>query len=312
MKGGEIQLIGIDFMYEGSSLTNDFEMMMCLPEDEQEFATRTINKGELTSVRPRPNHYGVTYDDTLKLDFFIMKKAGCYKQEDFKMTADELNAVRRWLESSKKPSELILITEEGETGESSIPATVVFYYGIFTSVQPYTIGGECYGLTLEFTCDSPYGYSDEEILSVFINSSGSTKTLRYKNESADKESYIKPKIIITSEDTFGDGETLTITNASDSNHSMNVILPEGLSEIIIDCEKKIITDGSGNLVPMSDIGINNPITDEYNFIATDQYLFYWLSLVYGDNSITVTPSSTNTIKKVTLRFRYIIKSGGFE
>ena len=183
---------------------------------------------------------------------------------------------------------------------------------MFTSIQPYLNQDECYGLNLEFTCDSPYGWSDKEVLSYNINSSAATITAKYDNISAEREEYIRPIITINSSDEFGADETIHIGNLSDGDRYMEVTLPEGLSGIVINCEKKVITDSEGNLLSLSDLGIiNNIINGEYDFVSADQFSIYWFSLIPGENDIVITPSVSNTISTLEISLRYIIKSGGF-
>lgn len=295
-------MIGEDFKF-GSRWLSDYQMIMGEPEESQEFVSRNIERGEITSVRSRPNHYSIVYDDVLRLNFFIMKKDGCERQEGFRMSGDDIHFIRSWLESPKRPTELRMPLNEDEL--------TTYYYGLFTNVQPYIIDGDCYGLTLEFTCDSPYGYSEEQVLSYEIDGSSSEIQDEYMNISAELNEYTTPIVTIYSSNTFGSDESLSITNNSDDNQEMTVTLPEGLSSIKIDCDKKIVTDENGNLVSMDKIGINNPITDQFNLISTESYLFYWFSLIPGNNEITITPSNSNTISKVEISIRYIIKSGGF-
>ena len=296
-------MIGEDFTF-GTAKLSDYNMIMAMPDDEQEFVTRAINRAEITSVRPRPNHYGVTYEDTLALHFFIVKSSlECDAQQGSILTGDDINTLRAWLESPKRPTEL--------TVQMGVEEPATHYFGLFTSVQPHMVADECYGLDLTFTCDSPYGYSDEDSLTVTIGGSSQTKSATYNNKTAEMKEYIMPIITINSSSTFGSNESLSIINTSDGNKTMSVLLPSGKSKIVIDCQKKIVTDGSGNLIPMDQIGINNPITGEYNFISTDTYLFRWLSFIPGTNALSFTPSSTNRISTVKIDVRYIIKSGGF-
>ena len=295
-------MIGDNFRY-GSQWLSDYDMIMGMPNDEQQFVTRTINKGEVTSVRPRPNHYGATYEDALVLDFFIVKGDICEGQENLKLTGDDIHYLRTWLESPKKPTELVVQMQDD--------TLTTHYYGLFTSVQPYLNQDECYGLYLKFTCDSPYGYSDKETLTYTIGSSGATIRDTYNNKTSDLEEYIHPIITINSSSTFGANETVSIGNASDNDNSMEITLPEGLSSLTIDCIKKIVTDENGALVSLSDTGIASPISSEYSFVSTDQFDVYWFSLIPGDNNIVITPSSTNTISTIEMSLRYIIKSGGF-
>ncbi len=278
-------------------------MMMCAPEDEQEFVTRTIDKAEITSRRPRPNHYGVTYDDALVLKFFIMKKDGCNAQEEFRMSGDDIHFVRSWLESSKLPTELVVPLEED--------TITTHYYGSFTSVQPYIIDSECYGLNLEFTCDSPFGYSDEHVLMYEVDSAETAITDSFINISSEENDRLYPKIVINSSSTFGEDEIISFKNESDDDRTMVLTLPYGLSSLTIDCEKRIITDDSGQLVTMSDIGVVTPVNGEYNTVSTDMFIFNWFGFVHGDNDIVITPGEDNTISTVEIKLRFKVKSGGF-
>ena len=296
-------MIGEDFMY-GSTWLSEWSMKMYDPENEQAFVTRNIDKSAITSQRAKPNHFGATYSEALVLDFLILKdEDDCETQSDFRLTGDEIHYLRGWLESPKKPTELVIPLEEDDM--------TVHYFGLFTSVQPFIHCGDCYGLYLQFTCNSPYGYSDEQV-GVYTVSSGSASTRgKYVNLSAEQKEYLKPIVTITSSSVFGDGETLDICNVSDNENTMSITLPSGKSKVVIDCDKRIVTDGSGNLIAMSDIGITVPISSEYNFVSADSFLFYWLSLVPNENTLTFTPSDGNTIQNIQISARYILKAGGF-
>lgn len=295
-------MIGEDFMY-GNSWLSDFDMMMVTPDDAQQFVSRTFDRGEITAVRPKPNHFATVYNDTLSLNFFIMKSDGCDVQERYKLTGDEIHYLRAWLESPKKPTELVVNIEDDDLN--------VHYFGVFTSVQPFIFEDACYGLYLTFTCNAPYGYSDDFVMRYPINASVIAISGKYMNMSAEHEEYLRPVVTISSLSTFGSNETLSIKNISDNNNEMTLTLPSGLSKLVVDCEKKIITDGSGNLVPLSSVGVTIPQNSVYNFISTDMFVFYWLSFVADENRLTFTPSITNTISTIEISSRYIIKSGGF-
>lgn len=296
-------MTGDDFVYNGEWLSV-YDLIMVEPEDAQKFVSREIIKEDITSNRPSPSHYGVKYSDTLVLSFLVMKEEIlCGKQSDAVISGDELHYIRSWLESPKRPAELVVPKTEDEM--------TVHYYGLFTEVQPYEYEGDCYGLYLTFTCNAPYGYSDEYKNEYDINSSSSSISGKFDNLSAELNEYLKPTITIYSSSTFGRGETITIQNTSDDDNEMSISLPRGLSEIIIDCQKKNITDENGNLISMDDIGIDLPISQDINYISADLYLFNWFSLVPKENIITFTPSRTNTIEKIEISVRYIIKSGGF-
>ena len=233
----------------------------------------------------------------------VIKDVEKYDQPDWILSGDDIHELRSWLESAKTPKELIVPTADDDKN--------THYFGIFTSVQPYNVNDLCYGLKLTFTCNSPFGFSDLITTNFNINGSSSAVSKRIYNGSAEKKEYMMPTIIINSSSVFGSSESVTITNTTDGGKNMSISLPSGLTKLIIDCSKKIITDGSGNLLPLSSIGVTLPNTDYYSFINADHYMFYWLRLVPEFNDISVSGSSGNTIATVDINGRYIMKSGGF-
>ena len=277
---------------------------MCEPEEGQQFVSRNIIKEEITAIDPSPSHYNVAYNDALVQNFFVIKEAGlCGNQNDSKLSGDEIHFIRSWLESPKRPEELIVPIREDEM--------TVHYYGLFTEIQPYVHNDECYGLLLTFTCNAPYGYSDEFISSYNINSSSTPVSGIFFNLSAELQEYLRPTVTIYSSNVFKKGESISITNVSDNGKEMHITLPRGISKVVIDCDKKIITGDNGELLTMSDIGVTLPSNQYTNIISTELYLFNWFTLVPKDNSLIFTPSGTNTIDRVEISARYIIKSGGF-
>ena len=294
-------MIGNDF-YFGEHWLSEFDMKVYDPDNQQEFVGRDIDRADITSLRPVPNHYSTKYSDVLKLDFLIVKDPDIYESNELKMDGDDISYVRAWLESPKKPTHLICPLESDDSATN--------YYGIFTDVKPYTVGNECYGLYLTFTCNSPYGFSDMHERTYIVGSGVST-TGTFMNVSAEYNEYLKPIVTIISGSTFGSNDGITIQNQSDDNKEMTLVLPEGLSSVVIDCQKKIITDGEGNILTMADIGLTLPISDGYNFVSSEMYLFYWLRLVPNFNKLVFTTPEYSTVIKVKIDAQYIVKSGGF-
>ncbi len=295
-------MLGLDFMYDGTWLS-EYGMAMYDPRNEQTFASRHFDKSEITALRARSTHYGSTYDDVLQLHFLILKDDDNVENGNYRLDGDELHFIRSWLESPKKPTEIIVTMDEDEM--------TTHYYGIFSDVQPYVHRGDCVGLYLTFTCDAPYGFSDEYSTSFGINGAQTSVTRLISNISAERDEYLRPTIIINSSGTFTQNNSVVIRNQTDNNVSMTVALPQGKSKIVIDCEKRIVTDENGTLVPLSDIGVTIPISNEYTYVSTESYFFYWLALLPDDNRITVTSSATNTISTVEIKYKFIVKAGGF-
>ena len=292
-----------DLFYDGKWLSS-YEMKMYDPDSDPEFATREIERSEFTSVRNRPNHFSTHYSDSLKLEFLIIRDSDLFdNQSDLELSGDDIHELRSWLESAKTPKELIL--------PKPVDDETTHFFGIFTSVQPFALDGICYGLKLVFSCDSPYGFSDLISTDYSVNGSASAITKEIYNGSAELYEYMMPTITINSSTAFGSSESVQITNTTDDGNIMEIDMPSGKTKLIIDCSKKIITDGSGNLVPLADLGVSTPSSSNYSFISADRYMFYWLRLAPEFNQVSVKGSSGNTIKNVDISYRYALKSGGF-
>lgn len=295
MKGG-LPMNGDNFIFDGQQLT-DYECVLYAPSDSQQFIGKNIEK---SSDRAVSKFFKVQYSDTLKLSFLIGKDHCKHpKDEDFKLSGDDVHYLRSWLESPTM-SELKVMQDDDDN-------LCTHYYGVFSDIQPYEIAGECYGLYLTFTCNAPYGFTDEYKYVCYPNSE---TTLMVSNLSAEKHSYYKPVITITSSSTF-DSESLSIENANDNGNTMIISMPNGKSAITIDCEKEMVFDSDGNILPLSVIGVTSPIDDNYSFLSADAFMFYWLRLAPNVNKLTILPSTATTIFKVEITARYPVKSGGY-
>ncbi len=296
-------MVGNDFYYDGHWLS-EYDMKVYDPDDTQQFVSREIDKADITSLRPVPNHYSARYSDVLTLSFLIIKDDDneTLTQAESKMDGEEVNYLRAWLESAKTPTELKCPNEDDVVSTN--------YFGVFTNIQPFLIGNECFGLYLTFTCNAPYGFSD--VYSKTFSMQGDVPVNNsFANYSSEYNEYLKPIITINSSDVFGENETLRIQNDSDEGKYMYIVMPSGASSITIDCQKKNITDNNGELLSLGDIGLSLPISSDYNFISTEMYSFYWLRLLPNTNKLTFVCSENSTIRTVTISARYILKSGGF-
>lgn len=294
-------MIGENFAFNGSWLS-DFDMKMYDPEDSQQFIGREIDKADISLLREIPNHYSTHYSDVLVLSLLILKNPDIYDSKDaMRLTADEINDIRSWLESPKLPSEMRMISDEDSLD--------TYYFGIFTNVQPFIIAQECFGFYLTFTCNAPYGFS--QYVSNSYNISSSTVNGSFYNQSSERYSYLKPIVEIISNSQFNGAEKISIKNNSDKGNMMVITPPKGKKSIRLDCRNKKITDEDGNLISISDIGLTIPQNNNYNFVSADTFLFYWLRLVYGVNELSFIPQNNATISSVNIYARYPRKSGGF-
>jgi len=294
-------MVGNDFFYDGHWLS-EFGMKIYDPEESQQFVGREIERSDITSIRPVPNHYSAHYSNTLELSCLIIKDEDeCRTKEEMKMEGMDISCVRLWLENPKIPTLFYMQVSED--------VLTTNYFGLFTDIQPFMVSGDCYGLYLKFTCNAPYGFSNL-IKKEFDINQNEISIFTFANYYWDYGECIRPTIKITSTNVFSSNESIKIENLSDGSKYMLIKLPSGLSSIVIDCEKKKITDNNGNILPLSSIGLTIPISGDYNFISSDMYSFNWFKLLSTINKIRFTCDGDITVDTVEISTRYIIKSGG--
>ncbi|MBQ2396105.1 MAG: hypothetical protein II304_03555 [Bacteroidales bacterium] len=296
-------MIGEDFIFDNQMLS-EYGMKMYDPNTSQEWIGREIERAEISSTRPIPNHYTVRYLDTLTLNFLIIRNdREISNKKELELDRYDINRLRTWLESPKRPISLEVLNNS---------AREVVYFGIFTNIQPFLVAEQCYGLYLTFKCNAPYGFS-LPYKKVF-NINGSTESINNNIHihSAELKEYIKPIIKIYSSDVFIEGETIEITNPNDNSNKMILSLPANKQAIIIDCEKKIVEDNFGNNIPIGCLIKNNDISsNSYDYLSMINLPIYWLQFVPHDNRISILGNENNTILKVEIIYREIIKAGGF-
>jgi len=297
-------MLGEDFCF-GNRWLSEFGMSMFDPEDSQEWVSREIEKSDITSIRAIPNHYSTRYNDTLTLHFLILKNEDmCESKTDYKLSKFEINGLRAWLESPTQPTELQVVEPNNNEPD-------VRYFGVFTNVQPYILSQECYGLYLTFTCNAPYGFSELKTSTFNVNSQNNFVEKNVYIHTSEVLQGVYPIIKIYADEEFGNSDSVYIENASDSGNSMFLHLPSDVAELIIDCKKKIVTNEDGEIVPISSIIDNSTVDDGYGLLSLLNQDIYWLKLIQGKNNLVITPSQSNSIKKVEITYRDIIKSGGF-
>lgn len=292
-----------DFQFNGKWLS-DFEMGTFDTDDSQNYPTRSIDKSEITSIRQTPNFYGVKYDDVLELNFLLIKDSDYITSKHRKLDSIEINKIKKWLELNKYGK---LVCKNNAVIDNE--TININYYGVFTSVQPYLINGICYGIEATFTCNAPYGFSDDYVQSYVVNHSQqpSSANMVFDNKSSENE-YLYPIIEVTTSSTC----KLTIKNNSDKQSEMivNITINNSANKIYIDCQKKKIYDEKGHIYTMSEIGLSTPSSSYYSFVSADAYMFYWLRFIQGENTLTI-KFNDNKVDRVDIKTNYPIKGGGF-
>lgn len=250
-------------------------------EDVSLGLNRTIIKTEVNQYREKVNMLGTVNDEVIVFEFVVMKDI-CNDSLGL-FTTDELRKVLAWLTS---PHYACLFKWYDKDGEDIINSPYE-YFGIFTEVSTFNKGDDVYGIKLKFETNSSYAYSP--ILSSTINSSDIETVREISNNSDNYYDYVYPTLEIVPHFT---GQ-LTIKNISDAEKQMTILVQEENS-ITIDCENFLINDSAG-LVDLYDLGIK------------DIDYIYWMRLVNGLNTISISGGSAD----VTFKFRECYKVGIF-
>jgi len=139
-----------------------------------------------------------------------------------------------------------------------------------------------------------------------IANGGSIVTCAFDNTSDDHNDYIYPKFKVYINQALSNKGTVTIKNATDSNNEMTINLIDS-PYIVIDCNKKTITNSNGVLVSLSDAGLDVTSLFDYNEISTDIYNLYWPRLKYGLNNLIFKLSISGSVTKIEVINRFVRK-----
>lgn len=231
------------------------------PEPEYSFALqREIQKGETTKTRFTSNHLGARYTDVLIFDITVVKAGTICSQNEY-FSSDESRAILRWLTSPLLPKELITFSEDNEP---------VYYYGLFTNAEPVVANGNQYGIKLQFTCTSQFGFTPR-----YSFSCDGGESITINNTSDEKEKSIYPIITINPSKTG-----IVIIENETIGKSISINCKEK-DPVYIDCQNLIIKDKIG-ILKYRDIGWN----------LTDIHGVWWPELIYGENVFSVTGDAT--------------------
>lgn len=302
-----------DFMYLGQKLS-DYGMVLCAPDSEPAFTGRTVDKGALTPHRDVVDFYNVQYSDTLIMNLKMIKDPCTnFSMDDFTLTWRDVHTLRSWLESSSDIVPLSVIT----TGD--LPD--VFFYGTFTDVQPFLNGQECVGLSAVFTCNAPYGFSNEVEFEIDVLGTKNSLTTTMSQTSALGYSFYEANLVPASnkwlfpiiEIHAMDGEafagTEVINLKSTDGFISKITLPAGKSCVTIDCAKKIVFDENNTIIPLSELGV--VFEGEVSSVLSSNYIkFDWLKLRNGDDTVKTTVTNPAKVNKIILKMRYKFLIGG--
>jgi len=196
---------------------------------------------------------GAGYDEPVTATFDIIK-SNCNNNtnsndiDSIYFSDAELSHFMRWLNRKKYLKFKPLYSDD------EFPS--LYYYGTFTAIDLISIGGNAAGLTVTFTANSPFGYTDDTELKVSVSEAGGT--FKFYNNS-DETGILYPSRF--SIKCLQSGR-LTISNSLDRFSTLIDNCEE--NEIItMDCEHKIIESSKAHPALFNDFNYNFP-----RFIST--------------------------------------------
>lgn len=263
-----MNLMAESIIFNGKMLPVGFVMCSFESSDTtRETGIKLItNKSTLTPFRNKVNLYSVQYEDVLKFSISLIKCNG-EKISDY-----EYMELVDWLTSPVTYCPLTVIDFPDVSYHSE-----VIYYVVCTGYDEFVVD-DVYGLTFNFECDSPYGYSPMQT----YNFTGGTP-VKINNLSEELHKDIYPVVTLTCKST----ETVSIKNDQYPDEVMELKVLKGQT-LTIDNESGMFTDSFKIFT-----------FDELDFNLT------WLHLAPGINNITVSGNVTGTIEFQCVRKRGI-------
>ena len=253
-----------DMWFDGY-FASDFGLMLGSIDGNNEVASG----GDLEySVAKVPNddkyrYYTGQFTEVLVWNVTLIKDT-C-SNDNITFSYEEERRISKWLVSKGGYKWLQFIQEGYED----------LFYCVKINVKPNQLDGNTVGFDLTITSNCGYGFSSIITQEIQISSGlGNSKSIYVDNDISD--SYVKPKVTITG----GSGDFYIF-----NNNDLEQRLPPSISDF------KNITSGT-TVIMDSD---NEIITG----VASDNFSYYFIRLLDGENMIIT--NSTNTL---TLKFEY--------
>lgn len=226
---------------------------------------------------PNSNRFlttSATYNTQLVIPFEFCKYV-CSEPNDDVFTEREIAFIERWLNQKTLTPKYLQFVQEGYED---------IYYRCTISLQRKIVGGKCVGFICEATCDAPFGWSEEQNLT--INSTGTEVINLY--DISDEIGEIVPNINIVSN---ADDQTITISNSL-TGTTMSI-------QNCVDGEEIELTDkmtlSSTECVPITPgtgyIGNHSTFFDDFNY----QWFTIANTFYERENTITVSGECTITM-----------------
>ena len=320
------------FTYNGKS-TDDFGVTVAdfnYSSTISSGLTREVLKGENSSYRLVPNHYGTKYSSVIEFTRTLIKK----DQSSF--SREEIEKIVKWLTSPRRPLELEVSKNYDDTGSSGIidenealyssenepvytlegnlficnnnTKTIVsenivainetetdesmYYNGLFTDIQ-YEVGsGGIVGITFTFMNDSPF-VREHCRQSYELRGANSEYIYTVECNSDEEEGYTYPTITMTYNSTNSLESTLKISNITDNGNTMICKLLSK-NETQVNCQYQTVSSAASSAT-----------FDTLGWSEIDD--LYWLRLVDGENKLKF--SVANAPVNITIDYTVLKKAG---
>lgn len=179
----------IDFQFNNKKLSDlsvSYIAANFNDSDDSLGLAREVVAGERNRYRVEPNSIYTKWSGNISFELNIMKDPCKYaNQDDLVIKNSEIREITRWLTSSHSPK-WINFTYDPKATNEDVPAC---YRGHFVDVTRWEVGGNVYGLILNFECTTPFGYT-EEIATKYECSGYRSETIF--NDSDELEDYAYP------------------------------------------------------------------------------------------------------------------------
>ena len=265
-----------DFEYDGVKLS-DLGYIVC--EFDGNGGVDTVNTGSEITFITVPMHdgkrYAVTgskYDKCLSTSFQICKDPETHMENEMAITDEEFRYLSRWL---NRREYLWFNSFDSEA------TTRPWFRASFTLTR-VDVGNTTYGVELNMTTDAPFGYGEEETVSLNFRSGSLTKTF---NDENDEIGDTFPDMTIT----CMSGGTLTLTDSV-----------TGCSMQIKNCVNGEVLTISGNAMILS----TSSATHEATLANDFNYDFFRFGNTFASRANSVTASIPCD---VVITYRPIIK-----
>lgn len=220
---------GKNFTFNGVN-SNIFDFVVCefdTPELIVDTAISSVlNKTELTPFKSTVNVYNRSYEDVLKFTIAICKPYG----EAFREA--ERREIVGWLTSSNGYQLFHVQDDSNNNYHQDID-----YFATCVGYKEFVPNSDINGMSFDFECNAPYGFSPEEVTNFDITTTG---TVTITNTSDEWNEDYFPVIAIEGKAT----ETITITNAAYPETIMELKIKNG-QRLLINNQDGDITDNVG-------------------------------------------------------------------